>query len=282
MRIFANFARTAFFKIVSMHEIISSQQNPRIKNLLLLQQKSRERRKQNLLVSEGIRETTIAVQNGFEVKELFVCRELADEKTYQHIIPKQGITSVSQGVFEKLAYREGSDGCIALLEPRWHSLDSVKLRENPLVIILESVEKPGNLGAILRTADASDADVVLVCDPLTDIYNPNVIRSSIGCVFSRQVVACSTTEAQQWLRKNNIVSYAAELTASKPYHTFDYRTATAFVMGTEADGLTQNWIKFCDHRVIIPMSGSIDSLNVSVSTAVLVFEAMRQRNFIIH
>jgi TrmH family RNA methyltransferase len=264
MRNFSNFVLTHATKTIVMADLITSPQNPRIKNLLLLQQKSRERRKQNRVVVEGLRETGIAVANGFKVTDLFVCAEIADEKSVASVSGEADITFVSQAVFEKLAYREGSDGCIALLEPKWLKITDVKLRPNPLVIILESVEKPGNLGAILRTADAVDADLVVVCDPLTDIYNPNVIRSGIGCVFSRQVVACPT-----------------ELKASSPYQTHDFRGPTAFVMGTEADGLTWKWIDFCDERIIIPMLGSIDSLNVSVSTAVLVFEAMRQRGFLV-
>ena len=263
-----------------MENQITSAQNPRIKNLLVLQQKSRARRKQGLVVVEGLRETEIAVANGFVVAELFVCPLIADENDYSRIAESAEVTFVSKPVFDKLAYREGSDGCIALLKPRWLKLSEVELRPNPLVIVLESVEKPGNLGAILRTADAANVDAVIVCDPLTDIFNPNVIRSSVGCVFSRQVIACSTEEAQQWLKEKNFTSFAAELQASSPYHTHNYRGSVAFVMGTEADGLTPKWIDFCDKCVIIPMLGSIDSLNVSVSTAVLVFEAMRQRNFV--
>lgn len=279
MRNFSNFALYTLINTTSMSDLITSAQNPRIKNMLLLQQKSRERRKQNRVVVEGLRETAIAVANGFQVTDLYICPEIARETSYQAIAGNAALTFVSASVFEKLAYREGSDGCIALLEPKWLQITDVKLRPNPLVIILEAVEKPGNLGAILRTADAVNADAVLVCDPLTDIYNPNVIRSGVGCVFSRQVVACSTEEAQQWLKSNGIRAYAAELQASSLYHTHNYLGPTAFVMGTEADGLTRKWIDFCDERVIIPMLGSIDSLNVSVSTAVLVFEAMRQRGF---
>lgn len=212
------------------------------------------------------------------LKEAFYCKEVSDLDL--STIPVDAkVTEISRPVFEKLAYREGSDGFIALFEHKDRQLSDLVIKKEPLIVILESVEKPGNLGAILRTADAVDADAVIICDPLTDIYNPNVIRSSIGCVFSRQVVTCSTAEAQQWLREMKITSYAAELRASTQYDTHDYRKATAFVMGTEADGLTKAWIDFCDHRIIIPMLGSIDSLNVSVSTAVLLFEAMRQRRF---
>ena len=262
-----------------MADIISSLQNPRIKNLLALQQKSRERRKQQLVVVEGLREINIAVSNGFQMAQLYVCTEIADPASFAALSDSDNITFVGAAVFEKLAYRESSDGCIAVITPGNLTINEIKLRETPLIIILESVEKPGNLGAILRTADAVRADAVVICDPLTDLYNPNVIRSSIGCVFSRQVVTCTSEEAMSWLKSHGITSYAAELTASLPYHQFDYTSPAAFVMGTEADGLTQQWIDFCDHRVIIPMLGSIDSLNVSVSTAVLAFEAMRQRCF---
>lgn len=262
-----------------MADIISSLHNPGIKNLLALQQKSRERRKQHLVVVEGLREIGIAVSNGFKLTRLFVCPEIADPASYISLAHSDSTTFISQAVFEKLAYREGSDGCIAVIEPKDVSLNNLKLRETPLLLVLEAIEKPGNLGAILRTADAVQADAVVVCDPLTDLYNPNVIRSSIGCIFSRQVVACTSEEAMSWLKEHKFATYAAELTASQPYHQFDYTSPTAFVMGTEAEGLTQQWIDFCDHRIIIPMSGSIDSLNVSVSTAVLAFEAMRQRDF---
>ncbi|HAH58228.1 MAG: RNA methyltransferase [Lentimicrobiaceae bacterium] len=262
-----------------MTNVISSFQNPRIKNLLLLQQKSRERRKQQLVVVEGLREIGIAVSNDFKLVQLYVCPEIADPASFASLSDNDNTTFISKAVFETLAYREGSDGCIAVLEPKNLSLIDVKLRATPLLIVLEAVEKPGNLGAILRTADAVQADAVIICDPLTDLYNPNVIRSSIGCIFALQVVTCSSVEAMSWLKEHKFTTYAAELTASRPYHQFDYTCPTAFVLGTEADGLTQQWIDFCDHRVIIPMSGSIDSLNVSVSTAVLAFEALRQRDF---
>ena len=266
------------FPIFANMDHITSPGNPRIRNLVLLQEKSRERRKQNLIVVEGFREVCIAMDAGYVIREVYYCPEVG-ELDLSRLPSNTIVTYISRPVFEKLAYREGSDGFIAVLEPRLHKLDDIKLRDNPLIVILESVEKPGNLGAILRTADAVNADAVIICDPLTDIHNPNVIRSSIGCVFSRQIVACSSSEARKWLKENGITTYAAELTASERYDTCDYQKPTAFVMGTEADGLTETWIKFCDHRIIIPMLGSIDSLNVSVSTAVLLFEAMRQRGF---
>jgi TrmH family RNA methyltransferase len=189
------------------------------------------------------------------------------------------VYEITVPVFEKMAYRENSDGIIAQVVSKFMTLENLELRSDPLIIVLEKVEKPGNLGAVLRTADAAEADAVLVCDPLTDIYNPNVIRSSIGCVFSMQVVCCSSQEALGWLKQNKIKSYAAALTAKKWYHENDLSGAVAIVLGTEADGLSEFWLSKSDDQIKIPMLGTIDSLNVSNATAVMVYEAMRQRNF---
>jgi TrmH family RNA methyltransferase len=232
---------------------------------------------------EGFREIVMAFKSGFEIKELYFSRETnlhpgTDEFFGQ--LPKSCHTiEISKAVFEKIAYRENSDGLIALVIPKYLKPEELKLSSNPLILVLESVEKPGNLGAILRTADAAALDAIIVCDTQTDIYNPNVIRSSLGCIFSKQVVTCSTNEAITYLRKNGIKSYAAALTASQYYQETDFREPCAIVMGTEADGLTEAWLKSADSQIKIPMGGKVDSLNVSTSTAILVFEAKRQRGF---
>lgn len=262
-----------------MTEKITSVQNPRIKNIAKLQQKSSERRKQNQIIIEGLREISLAIKAGFKIQSLFVCSDIVKSEKIHQLGTNVEYFEISLNVYQKLAYRGSTEGVIALVEPKYITLTDLNLRKNPLIIILESVEKPGNLGAILRTADAANVDAVIVCDPLTDIYNPNAIRSSVGCVFTNQVVACSSDEAIQWLRKNSIKSYAAALTAKDFYHESDLTGPTAIVMGTEADGLTEKWLKNTDKQLIIPMSGEIDSLNVATSTAILVFEAMRQRNF---
>ena len=166
-----------------------------------------------------------------------------------------------------------------MAKPKQHALSDLKLSDNPFIIILESVEKPGNLGAILRTADAASIDAVVVCNPSTDLYNPNVIRSSVGGLFTVQTAVCTSSEAINWLREKGIASYAAELEAADFYQDVDFTTPSAIVMGTEADGLTEMWLNNANKRIKIPMRGEIDSLNVSVSTAVLTFEAMRQRGF---
>jgi TrmH family RNA methyltransferase len=263
-------------------EKIISLQNPRIKNIVRLS-KVRERKDQHLFVAEGFREITMAFQSGFEIKELYFSKETnLHEGTWVFInqLPKSTVViEVGKAVFEKIAYRENSDGLLALVVPKYLSLPDLKLTPNPLILVLESVEKPGNLGAILRTADAAALDAIIVCDPQTDIYNPNVIRSSLGCIFTKQVATCTTKEAMDYLQKNGIKSFAAALTATKFYHETDFDGPCAIVMGTEADGLTQTWLKGADTQIKIPMGGKVDSLNVSTSAAILVLEAKRQRGF---
>lgn len=260
---------------------ITSLQNPKIKNIVKLS-KAKERRDQNLFLLEGARELSLALSTNYEVDSAFVCPELFSKTDYPQVLdnlPDYKINEVSAQVFEKIAYREGSDGLIALLKPKVHSIENLKVSDNPFIIILESVEKPGNLGAILRTADAAQADAVIICDPLTDIYNPNAIRSSVGCVFTVPTATCTSSEAIEWLKAKQITTYAAELQAANWYQDEDYKKPSAIVMGTEADGLTSFWLDNADRRIKIPMRGKIDSLNVSVSTAIITFEAMRQRGF---
>lgn len=263
-----------------MIEKITSARNPKIKNIIKLQQKSSERQKQNLIVIEGLREIGLAIKSGMILKSVFYCSDIISNEDIEQELNFTGTYfEISSDIYNKLAYRGSTEGIIALAEPRFNALNDLELRDNPLIIVLESVEKPGNLGAILRTADAANVDAVIISDPLTDIYNPNVIRSSVGCVFTNQVIACSSDETITWLKEKGIKSYAAALTATKNYHETDLAGPTAIIMGTEADGLTEKWLKNTDKQIIIPMSGEIDSLNVSTSTAILVFEAMRQRNF---
>jgi RNA methyltransferase, TrmH family len=263
-------------------EIITSLQNPRIKNVLKLQAKSRERRKQNLMVIEGLREISRAQQSGFVLREIFVYRGLSDAKLLEETITLLDtcqIFEISFLVFEKLAYREGSEGVIAIAETKYLNTSNLVLSERPLLLILESVEKPGNLGAVMRTADAAGIDAVIICDPLTDLFNPNTIRSSVGCIFSVPVLTDTSDHIQHWLKQKGIIAYAAALsTKAIPYHQLDYTSPTAFIMGTESTGLSDSWLKYCKSLVLIPMNGIADSLNVSVSAAILIYEAIRQRN----
>ncbi len=265
-----------------MFEKITSPQNPKVKNVLHLE-KASERRKQNLFIAEGFREVKLAFDAGFNFKYTFFCPEINNSYEYQLFIRQASSQSivyeVTRAVFEKVAYRENSDGILAIAEAKYLKLADIVLTDNPFIIVLEKVEKPGNLGAVLRTADAAKVDAVLVCDPQTDIYNPNAIRSGIGCVFTNQVVCCTSEEALLWLRNKKIKNYAAALTAEAFYHETSFVTPSAIIMGTEADGLTEFWLKNADAQIKIPMRGEIDSLNVSTATAIITFEAMRQRGF---
>jgi RNA methyltransferase, TrmH family len=269
------------YNIYIMTDPINSLSNPRIKNILRLQANSRDRHIQNLFVIEGFREISRAIVSGIQIQELYVCRELDRQGRSEDISNKDNrmlVFEVGKAAFSRLAYRDGSDGLIALAVPRNLKLNELKFGKDPLILILESVEKPGNLGAIMRTADAAGIDAVIVCDPLTDIYNPNAIRSGVGCIFTRQVVTCTSNEAIEWLNKKKIKIYAAALTdKALQYHKMDFRGPTAIVMGTEATGLSSQWLDKSDFQIIIPMKGIADSMNVSTSAAVLVFEAIRQR-----
>ncbi|MDR1527312.1 MAG: RNA methyltransferase [Dysgonamonadaceae bacterium] len=263
-------------------ETISSLQNNRIKNIQKLSTKHRERKEQGLFVIEGARELSLAIAGGYVLDSVYVCPGLFAKSDYPEVlrtVPATMVYEVSEIVFQKVAYREGSDGILALAQPQSHLLSDLQLSDNPFIIVLEAIEKPGNLGAVLRTADAAQADAVVVCDLLTDIYNPNIIRSSVGCVFTVPVAIGTNEETLTFLQNRRIQTVAAELTATQGYQDTDFISPSAIVMGTEADGLTDFWLTHADKRIKIPMRGKIDSLNVSVSTAILTFEAMRQRGF---
>ena len=266
-----------------MIEQITSVQNPKIKFLMALQQKSSERRKAGLFVVEGQQELSHCVEAGYEVDTIFYCPALTSQGDRPSVLsahgdsPRVRLFEVSREVYEKVAYRGSTEGVIAEVRTKSLQLDDLKLGENPLIVVLESVEKPGNLGAILRSADASGVDAVVVCDPLTDLYNPNLIRSSVGATFTVPCVACPSEECIAFLKQRSIKILTAQLQDSHLYYDTDMTCGTAIVMGTEHDGLTDLWRQAADAHIRIPMLGQIDSLNVSVSAAILMFEAVRQR-----
>jgi TrmH family RNA methyltransferase len=258
-------------------DLISSTHNPKIKSLLSLE-KPRERRKQQLFIIEGKKEISMALEAGYRIGNLFFCEEIVTLNELQALrLPDTFVVRVTKDVFDKIAIRENSGGAIAVAEMKVHRLDQINLSNNPLLLVLESVEKPGNLGAILRTADAAGVDAVIICDPQTDFYNPNVIRSSLGCVFTKQLASATSEETINWLKKNRIRIYSTYLKASQPYDQTDMTQPCAIVMGAEATGLSEMWVRHSDASIIIPMHGKIDSMNVSTSAAVVVFEARRQR-----
>ena len=256
-------------------ETVTSASNPKIKNLLLLQEKSKARREQGIFVVEGIRELEHCLEGGYNVRTIFVCPEIAS------VIPSEAsvsqIIEIPEPLYRKVAYRDSTEGIIAEVEYKALGLNDLNLPENPLIMVLESVEKPGNLGAVLRSADAAKADAVLICDPLTDLYNPNLIRASIGAVFTVPVVAVKSEEAISFLKERGIQILTAQLQDSSLYYDVDMRRGTALVMGTESTGLTDIWREAASAHIRIPMLGRLDSLNVSVSAAILLFEAVRQR-----
>jgi TrmH family RNA methyltransferase len=262
-----------------MHVLITSTQNPKIKNLLALE-KPRERKKQQLFLIEGQKEIGMAYAAGYRINSLFFCEEITPlHQLHKALREEVPLIPVSKEVFDKIAVRENSGGLLAVAEMKSHHLSHLNLKANPLVLVIESVEKPGNLGALLRTADAAGVDAVICCDSQTDFYNPNAIRSSIGCVFTNQIASATSEETIGWLKSKNITICCTYLEASKPYCEVDYKVPTAIVMGTEATGLSDVWVKNSHANIIIPMQGKIDSMNVSTAAAVVVFEARRQRGF---
>ena len=257
--------------------LITSTKNDRIKSLQKLE-KSSERRERGVFLIEGEREIQKAINSGIKITEAYYCPQLVSIDKVQHLLGNEVLlTAVSTHVYEAVAYRENKDGVIAIATIRSFNLVDIPFAESPLLIVLESVEKPGNLGAILRTADAAGVDGVIVCDPKTDIYNPNVIRSSIGCVFTTPVVTCTNQEALSFLKEKNINSLATTPYSSNFYFSENLTQGIAIVMGSEADGLSKFWIDNASSQTKVPMLGQADSLNVSVCLAVVVYEAVRQR-----
>ena len=266
-------------------ETVTSAQNAKIKALLALQEKSRARKEAGLFVVEGRRELGHCLDAGFRPRTLFACPEIIPADELQALVEQAAalnpdclLIELPAALYAKVAYREGTEGILAECEQRERTLDSLELSDNPLIVILESVEKPGNLGAVLRSADAAGADAVILCDPLTDLYNPNLIRASLGGIFSCQVAAAPGEEVIAWLKARRIRILTAQLQDSQWYYDTEMTGPTALVMGTESTGLTDAWRRAADAHIRIPMLGRLDSLNVSVSAAILLFEAVRQRH----
>lgn len=284
IRFLDNFFYAYYLRIFTpMLKQITSLQNKEIKWLLQLQEKSRNRKKEHAFVVEGKRETALATKGGYKPLHLYFVPELMDFQEVLEISKSNSekpaiITEINQEIYEKIAYRGSTEGLIAVFETKDHDLEDLKLENSaPLILVAEAPEKPGNIGAILRTADAAAVDAVIIANPRTDLYNPNIIRSSVGCIFTNKIATGTTSEIIAFLQRQNIQIYAAALQASKAYHQIDFRQASAIVMGTEATGLSDEWLENSTQNIIIPMHGEIDSMNVSVAAGILIFEAKRQR-----
>lgn len=262
-------------------KVITSVQNPFIKSLVLLQEKSKARKQTGTFLIEGQREIELALKGGYELETILFLPEIISENQVEELAAFNKVEKIeiSKEVYQKLAYRDTTEGLLAVAKSKKHQLSDLKLSKNPLILIGEAIEKPGNVGAILRTADAANVDAVILANPKSDLYNPNIVRSSVGCLFTRQIATGTTEEVIDFLKAHTIDFYAATLQDSTEYHTQNYTTPTALVVGTEATGLSEKWRKESTQNIIIPMQGEIDSMNVSVAAAILLFEAKRQRNF---
>lgn len=271
-----------------MHKTITSLQNPLIKQIIQLQEKSRERRKNNLFVIEGLREISLALKGGYVIKTLLFCSEIISEEEFSKLkISTSNETEfieITSEVYQKLAYRSSTEGVIAIAKTKNLNILSLKFSTakapnsyHPLILVIEAPEKPGNIGALLRTADAANVDAVIIANPKTDLFNPNIIRSSVGCLFTNNIAIGSSSEIISFLKEKKINIYCAALQASVSYDTCNFKESTAIVVGTEATGLSEEWLENSYQNIIIPMQGEIDSMNVSVAAGILIFEAKRQR-----
>tara|TARA_B110000093_G_scaffold136149_1_gene145885 strand:- start:464 stop:1261 length:798 start_codon:yes stop_codon:yes gene_type:complete len=262
-----------------MVKTISSLQNPFIKQLVQLKEKSKLRKQTGLFIIEGKREVSLAIKGNYTIETLYYYADLFSAAEAA-ALGAYGIDiiEISKPVYEKVAHRETTEGVIAVAKTKDLSLDNLKLSsKNPLILVAESPEKPGNIGALLRTADAANIDAVIIANPLTDLYNPNIIRSSVGGVFTVPLATGSTKEVIAYLKRNNISIYSAILQESVAYDSIDFKTSSALVIGTESSGLTDEWRDDSTANIQIPMEGKLDSMNLSVAAGILIFEAKRQR-----
>ena len=264
-----------------MNKKLTSVNNKEVKGFYQLTLKAKHRKTLNTFLIEGLREIKLASKNHWQIKQLLFCPKIISEedldKSFKNEIEK---IQVSLEVYQKLAYRGSTEGVIAITNCKNHDLINIKFKsKNPLIIVIEAPEKPGNIGAILRTADAANIDAVIIANPKTDLYNPNIIRSSVGSIFTNNIYIGNTTEVISLLKNKNIKIYASSLQADELYHNQNYSKPCALIIGTEDKGISKEWLENSYKNVKIPMKGEIDSLNLSNAAAILIFEALRQRNF---
>ncbi|HAX70144.1 MAG TPA: RNA methyltransferase [Anaerolineales bacterium] len=262
---------SAFGQIVD----ITSLQNPRVKHIVKLREDKRQRQKDGVILVEGFDELTLALGCGMLPQTLLSAPEIISQTLS---VPHAEHLTVSRAVFEKISYRENPDGWLGIFPTPKTTLEDLQLSASPLIIVAQSIEKPGNLGAILRTADAAKVDALLVCDPRVDLWSPNVIRASRGAVFAVPAVEVDSAHALEWLRSRKMRVLAATPSAEADYTSIPMHGPVAIAVGTEDEGLTDFWMNNADQKVKIPMFGRVNSLNVSIATALMVYEVVRQRN----
>jgi len=260
---------------------ISSTANPQIKEYIKILRKSKARKESGDFLVEGIREIDIAIRNNYFIKKIIYNPTLINfDKIEKYVKEKTECIETTNNVYKKISYRSSTEGLIALVEKKNHNLDTLKIKnKSPLILILDGIEKPGNIGALLRTSDAANLDAVFIINQKTDLYNPNIIRSSIGCLFSNNIILTTTEKTIEYLKKNNIKIFSSFLKASTKYQEINYNEGCAIVLGSEDKGISKKWLDESNELMYIPMQGHIDSLNVSNSGAIIIYEAKRQRNF---
>ena len=264
-------------------EVIRSRQNPRVQALARLAER-REREATGRFPIEGTREVGRALEAGVNPEALYFCPSLFKRPdAARAVLTRAGsagaeLVELGEEAFDKIGYREGADGLVAVAKTWKPALDALPApKVAPLYLIVEAVEKPGNLGALLRTADAAGCDAVIVCDPVTDLFNPNVVRSSQGAVFSMPAAVAGREAVAAWLRERGVAVLATTPDGTTPHWEPDYTGPSALLLGSEKDGLSDFWLKGADRLVGIPQLGSADSLNVGMAAAICLFEAVRQR-----
>lgn len=264
-----------------MPKKISSLQNPRVKYILQLSERTKRRKAEGAFVIEGRRELSLAIKGGYEIQSLFYDPTLIDELNIREYMTEMtDVSLISSKIYKKIAYRGSTEGVIAIAKDKTHTLNNLDLKsEEPLILVIESAEKPGNVGALLRTADAAKVDAVIIANPKTDFYNPNVIRSSVGGVFTIPIATASSAETIDFLNEKKIAIYSAILQQSEIYDKVNLKLASAIVVGSESTGLSQKWRSAASKKIRIPMMGLLDSMNVSVAAGILLYEARRQRKF---
>lgn len=258
--------------------MLTSSQNPKIKLAKKLWKRS-EREESDLFLIEGYRE--LSRSQSIEIEALFICEELFLGSNEEALIAslKAPIYPCSAPLFRSLSYRDRPDGLLAIAKQRHLTLADIPTSQNPFFVVAEAIEKPGNLGTILRSSDAAKVDAVIVCDRCTDIHNPNVVRASVGTLFTQPVIEAEGEETLRWLKKQNIAILAATPSATTTYTDVDLTQGVAIVVGTEQYGLSARWMEGADLQVKIPMLGVADSLNVAMATTLLLYEVMRQRGY---
>jgi RNA methyltransferase, TrmH family len=262
-------------------EKITSLKNEGVKKVLELRDR-RGRDASGLTLIDGVREIMAAFKAGVIIPKLYVCPDVLTGKEYDDLTRegarhKTEVLQTVKAVSQKMAFGDRDEGAVAVAKPHMLKIAELRLSKKPLLVVVEQVEKPGNLGAILRTCDAAGVDAVLVCDARTDIYNPNVIRSSLGAVFTVNVATGPCEEVLKFLKANKVKIVGTFPDATLSYERHDFKIPSAIVLGSEQAGLSAFWQKNSEVKVRLPMHGQVNSLNVSATAAIVIYEAVRQR-----